>query len=92
MKIKALRTIIGKYGKLIEGQEANISDSVATELIAAGLVEQVGDSDGENVDEAIEKANEAKAKEAGSSVTIMQDAEPTAEKPMEVKAPKVKKK
>ena len=81
---------MGKYGKLIEGQEANISDAVAKELIDAGLVEQVGESDGENIDEAIEKENEAKAGEAGSSITVMQDAEPNGKEPMKVKAPKKK--
>jgi hypothetical protein len=41
MKIKALRSISGSYGHLIEGSEADISDRLAHELIAAGLVEEV---------------------------------------------------
>lgn len=76
---------------LLEGHEANISDGLAKELVAAGLVEEVGDSDGENKDEAIAKANEGKAKEANSTVSVMEAAEPAQEPVKVVKAPKIRK-
>jgi hypothetical protein len=50
MKIKALRSISGSYGHLIEGSEATVSDSLAKELIAAGLVAEVGESEDKELD------------------------------------------
>jgi hypothetical protein len=44
MKIKALRSISGTYGHQIEGAEFTVSDSLAVELIAAGLATVVGES------------------------------------------------
>jgi len=49
-KVKALRSISGLYGHLIEGSEATISDSLAAELSAAGLVEVVEESEAKEAD------------------------------------------
>ena len=49
-KIKALRSISGLYGHLIEGAEATVSDSLAIELSAAGLVEVVDESEEKEAD------------------------------------------
>jgi hypothetical protein len=43
MRVKALRSLHGSYGSLAEGQETVIKDSLAKELIEAGLVEQVSE-------------------------------------------------
>jgi len=60
MKVKALRDLHGSYGKLEEGQEVVIKDSLAKELIDAGLVEQVSD----------EQPEQKEADPAKSSVKI----------------------
>jgi hypothetical protein len=59
-KIKALRTIAGSYGKLDTDAETTVSDVLADELAANGLVEIVGDSEEEEQDS--EKAQIDRAK------------------------------
>ncbi len=49
-KIKALRTIAGSYGKLDTDAETTVSDTLAEELAANGLVEIIGDSEEEEQD------------------------------------------
>jgi hypothetical protein len=46
-KIKALRTINGSYGHLVEGAEAVVNSTLANELASAGLAEIVTDDEAE---------------------------------------------
>jgi len=47
MRVKALKTIVGDYGRLARGAEDDIDDVIAKKLIKAGYVTEVtGESDG----------------------------------------------
>lgn len=50
MKIKALKSISGDYGFLKRGDEADIADDIAKELLAFGDVEQVGEAEPANAE------------------------------------------
>lgn len=61
-KVKALQTVAGDYGVKYAGEEFEVTDKLANDLIHRGLVEAVGESDG--------KEPEAKNISEKSSVTI----------------------
>ena len=45
MRIKALRVIAGAYGVILEGQEADVSESAGKALVDAGLAKEVGEGE-----------------------------------------------
>lgn len=57
MKIKALRTIVGDYGRIIRDDEGDVDTEVGKKLIAKGYAVEAGDAT------AAEAKTEAKAEE-----------------------------
>ncbi|HTE24958.1 hypothetical protein [Flavitalea sp.] len=55
VKVKALQTSVGDYGKLKAGQEIEMPDRVAKELAASGLVEIIDMQEKAEVDSTPEK-------------------------------------
>ena len=43
MKVKALRTIAGSYGVIVEGEDGVVSDHIGKTLVDAGLALEVCD-------------------------------------------------
>ena len=41
MKIKALRTIVGEYGRIVRNSEAEVQDEIGKQLVAKGYAEEV---------------------------------------------------
>ncbi len=73
VKVKALQTIAGSYGRAEVGDVVSVSESEAKELAKAGLVKEVAEKADEKVKEVATKVYEkapAKAAPSKSSVTI----------------------
>ncbi len=70
VKVKALQTIAGSYGRAEVGDVVSVSESEAKELAKAGLVKEVAEKADEKVE--VKAATKAPAKVATtkSSVTI----------------------
>ena len=64
MKVKALRDLYGSYKSFPEGTEKVLKDSLAKELIDAGLAEKVSDEQPE------EETEEKEPEPAKSSIKI----------------------
>lgn len=86
MKIKALRTIVGDYGRILRDGEGTVDNEVGKKLVAKGYAVEVGGKADEKVDEKVEDVAVNAETETDAKPETEAAAEKPARKPRKAKA------